>query len=209
MALLTLILAVVSATPTSLEALLAQHFHNVDRSEFRGLVRRMHESAISSLDAPSTPELQRPDVQRVLKMVGHIVSQDPGPAASAMMQDVLHAVMSIKPTTGFGKTGSLSSSNKAAYGPPRQSANTYDDTFSQPSSFPLLRRMVLGALLAQRLASQHAWSEEESSTALQTVRHLLLLHVSGVAARPAIQFMHVSKSAGTSICQAAVANGCR
>ena len=80
------------------------------------------------------------------------------------------------------------------------------------SCYPVLRRVLMAAVVKQRLQSTgFSWAEsQELQRALaQLAWQLYVLHRQGAAHKPALEFMHVSKSGGTSMCSLSVLNGCR
>lgn len=75
--------------------------------------------------------------------------------------------------------------------------------------YPATRRAVLGSILRARLRSQVAWTRPCEALVSQIAGRLFNVHRVGAAAKGATEFLHVSKSGGTSMCTVAAANGCQ
>lgn len=71
----------------------------------------------------------------------------------------------------------------------------------------VLRRAIIAALILH--SSVSPLDERAQSMALHLLRHLYLRHRVTASSRLAVEFAHVSKSGGTTLCRLAQHNGCR
>ncbi|KAG2494398.1 hypothetical protein HYH03_007450 [Edaphochlamys debaryana] len=82
-------------------------------------------------------------------------------------------------------------------------------------SFPLLRRALVARLAQVWLKhlltapAGSVWVEKARVVVLETLLQLFHVHRSGMEARSVLEFMHVSKNAGTSLCKLAEAAQCQ
>lgn len=75
------------------------------------------------------------------------------------------------------------------------------------TGYPVVRRVLLATIIRRRLHTG-PWSNTVRQLVLRICRQLFDLHKQAFAAKGAIEFMHISKSGGTSMCQVAAVNGC-
>ncbi|GIL86836.1 hypothetical protein Vretimale_15605 [Volvox reticuliferus] len=74
--------------------------------------------------------------------------------------------------------------------------------------WPVLRRIVLAALMQRRL--QHGpFSLDAAAAAARLCVRFFLLHRTAAGRKGVIDFFHISKAGGTTFCQLAKLNGCR
>eukprot|EP00877_Chromochloris_zofingiensis_P013176 jgi/Chrzof1/8111/UNPLg00156.t1 len=78
----------------------------------------------------------------------------------------------------------------------------------QALGFPLIRRLALGSLWQARVHSQHVWNDDLDTLYKGILLRLYHLHLDSTRLRGQIEFMHVSKAGGTSMCAVAQKNKC-
>ncbi|KAG2497530.1 hypothetical protein HYH03_004678 [Edaphochlamys debaryana] len=98
--------------------------------------------------------------------------------------------------------------------------NLHLSDLSAASCHPITRRVVLAALVRLLLGLHHAGGSSHADASIlrsspglrrglfRALRLLYNRHRQGAAAKGAIEFLHVSKSGGTSMCSVADRNGC-
>ncbi len=74
--------------------------------------------------------------------------------------------------------------------------------------YPLSRRVVVGAILQQRISSGRPYSPALQQMVDQVLRQLFQVHKQSAAYKGLVQFFHISKSGGTNMCMCAASNGC-
>lgn len=131
----------------------------------------------------------------------HVAELENGTTAVELFEDARHLA-----TTRYAGADELGRDVLAAVAKLRLLGNG--------SCHPILRRVLLGAVLAQRLRAGTwgpGWAEDTGlQQALAQLAHQLYLqHRNGAANKVVTEFMHVSKSGGTSMCELSALNGCR
>lgn len=89
-----------------------------------------------------------------------------------------------------------------------QSAAASLGNASRLHGYPAMRRILLGALLVQRVQRGERFPPAVQQEVDRLLVLLFKLHKQSSAAKGAVQFFHISKSGGTNLCQSAEANGC-